>query len=113
MNTKALYKITNLVKEILEENIQARNSDTYLYLQVIYKVGLLKGINMNEMSVTDFLLRRSSLNFPNYETVSRVRRKLQAEHPELTSSKEVKAQKLINERVYRDYAQSKSIKIGE
>jgi hypothetical protein len=113
MNTKALYKITNLVKEILEENIQARNSDTYLYLQVIYKVGLLKGINMNEMSVTDFLLRRSSLNFPNYETVSRVRRKLQAEHPELTSSKEVKAQKLINERVYRDYAKSKSIKIGE
>ena len=108
MNTKALYKITNLVKEILEENIQARNSDTYLYLQVIYKVGLLKGINMNEMSVTDFLLRRSSLNFPNYETVSRVRRKLQAEHPELTSSKEVKAQKLINERVYRDYAKSKS-----
>jgi hypothetical protein len=113
MNTKALYKITNLVKEILEENIQARNSDTYLYLQVIYKVGLLKGINMNEMSVTDFLLRRSSLNFPNYETVSRVRRKLEAEHPELTSSKEVQKQKIINERVYRDYAQSKSIKIGE
>lgn len=113
MNTKALYKITNLVKEILEENIQARNSDTYLYLQVIYKVGLLKGINMNEMSVTDFLMKRSSLNFPNYETVSRARRKLQAEHPELTSSKEVKAQKLINERVYRDYAKSKSIKIGE
>jgi hypothetical protein len=68
---------------------------------------------MNEMSVTDFLLRRSSLNFPNYETVSRARRKLQAEYPELASNDSVKEQKIINERVYRDYARSKEVKIGD
>ena len=33
MNTR-LYQTTNLVKEVLEEKKRARNSDTYLYLQV-------------------------------------------------------------------------------
>jgi hypothetical protein len=102
MSTK-LYQTTNLVKEILENNIQARNSDTYLYLQVIYRVGLLKGIDVNAMSVTDFLLKRSKLGFPNYESVSRARRKLQAEHVELCGNESVEAQRIINEREFREF----------
>ena len=113
MNAKNLYQISNLVKEVLEENIQARNSDTYLYLQVIRKVGLLKGIDVNEMSVTEFLSQRTSMKFPNYETVSRARRKLQAEYPELASNDSVKEQKIMNERVYRDYARTKKVQIGD
>ena len=104
MNTsKNLYQTTNLVKEILENSMQARNSDTYLYLQVVYRVGLLKGIDVNAMSVTDFLLKRSKLGFPNYETVSRARRKLQAEHVELCGNEEVEAQKVVNERVFKEF----------
>ncbi len=102
MNTK-LYETTNLVKEILEENKQARNSDTYLYLQVIYRVGLLKGIDVNAMSVTEFLLKRSELNFPNYETVSRARRKLQADNVELCGNEEVEVQRVVNEREFREF----------
>ena len=104
MNTsKNLYQTTNLVKEILENSMQARNSDTYLYLQVVYRVGLLKGIDVNAMSVTDFLLKRSKLGFPNYETVSRARRKIQAEHIELCGNEEVEAQKEVNERVFKEF----------
>ena len=106
MNTK-LYQTTNLVKEILEESTQARNSDTYLYLQVIYKVGLLKGIDVNAMSVTEFLSKKNALGFPNYETCSRARRKLQAEYAELCGNEDVEAQRVINERVYKDYARRK------
>ena len=105
MNTsKILYQTTNLVKEILEDSIHARNSDTYLYLQVIYKVGLLKGIDVNAMSVTYFLSKRNELGFPCFETVSRCRRKVQAEHPELAPNKAVKGYRDINERVYREYS---------
>lgn len=102
MNTK-LYETSNLVKKVLEESKQARNSDTYLYLQVIHKVGMLKGIDVNAMSITEFLEKKKELGFPNYETCSRTRRKLQAEHEELCGSEEVEAQRVVNEREYREF----------
>ena len=105
--TKILYQTSKIVKEILENSKRARNSDTYLYLQVLYKVGLIKGIDVNAMSVTDFLLKRNELGFPCYETCSRARRKIQEEHPELAGSDDVEAQRILNERVFRDYARSK------
>jgi hypothetical protein len=105
--SKILYQISKLVKEILENDKRARNSDTYLYLQVLYKVGLIKGIDVNAMSVTEFLLKRNELGFPCYETCSRARRKVQEEHPELAGSDDVEAQRIINERVFRDYARRK------
>ena len=109
--SKILYQISKLVKEILENDKRARNSDTYLYLQVLYKVGLIKGIDVNAMSVTEFLLKRNELGFPCYETVSRARRKVQEEHPELAGTDDVEAQRIINERVYRDYAKRKNKRI--
>lgn len=105
--SKILYQISKLVKEILENDKRARNSDTYLYLQVLYKVGLIKGIDVNAMSVTEFLLKRNELGFPCYETCSRARRKVQEEHPELAGSDDVEAQRIINERVFRDFARRK------
>jgi hypothetical protein len=102
MSTK-LYQTTNLVKEILENNIQARNSDTYLYLQVIRKVGMLKGIDVNAMSITEFLTKKNALGFPNYETCSRARRKLQAEYVELCGNESVEAQRVVNEREFREF----------
>jgi hypothetical protein len=113
MNSKTLFQTKALVKEILEENKLARNSDTYLYLQVLYRVGQLKGINIKTMSIVDFLLRSNELGFPPYKTVERTRRTLKNEHPELAGNASVEEQRKINERVYRDYAKSKSIKIGE
>ena len=108
MNTsKILYQTNAIVKEILEKDENARNSDTYLYQQVLYHVGQLKGIDVNAMSVTYFLSHRNELGFPNYETCSRTRRKLQAEHPELAGTDEVEAGRVINERVFRDYAKKK------
>lgn len=111
MNTsKILYQTSKIVKEILEENKRARNSDTYLYLQVLYKVGKMKGIDVNAMSVTDFLMNRTALQFPCHETVSRARRKIQEKHPNLAGCDDVEAQRVINERVFRDYARSKQCK---
>ena len=109
MNTsKILYQTNKLVKEILESDKRSRNSDTYLYLQVLYQVGQIKGIDVNVMSVPDFLKNRNELGFPCFETVRRSRQKIQSEHPELAGSDEVEAQRIINERVYRDYAKRKN-----
>ena len=105
--SKSLYQTSAIVKEILENNRRSRNSDTYLYLQVLYKVGLIKGIDVNAMPVTEFLMKRNKLGFPCYESVSRARRKLQAEYSELAGTDEVEEQKVINERVYKEYARRK------
>ena len=106
--SKKLYQTNKIVKSILEEEEKARNSDSYLYLQVLYRVGQVKGIDVNAMSVPQFLLHRNQLGFPCFETVRRSRQKIQAEHPELAASDDVEAQRIINERVYRDYARSKN-----
>lgn len=102
--SKKLYQTNKIVQEILEQEERARNSDSYLYLQVLYHVGQVKGIDVNAMSVTKFLSERNALGFPCFETVSRCRRKLQAEHPELAPNKAVKGYRDVNERVYREYS---------
>lgn len=103
MNTRMLYQTTALVKEILEENKLARNSDTYLYLQVLLRVGNLQGINIKKLSIVEFLLKGSELGFPPFKTVERTRRKLKKEYPKLAGNSAVEKQREINEREYREY----------
>ena len=47
MEIKDLKTIHNLVKNILEEHPQARNSDNILYYHVIKHIGAQKGINID------------------------------------------------------------------
>ena len=105
--SKDLKKVSSIVEAILKEDERARNSDTRLYRQVVAYIGMNKGIDVGAMSVTYFLDHLNELNFPKYETVSRARRKIQAEHPELAGDDDVEAQRIINERVFKDYARRK------
>lgn len=105
--SKKLYQTSKLVQTILEEDERARNSDSFLYFKVLKEVGMLYGIDIDNIAVSQFLLNMRQLGFPNFETVRRARQKLQAEHPELGANDEVEAQRIINERVYRDFARRK------
>lgn len=105
---KDLKNVSKIVKAVLEEDERARNSDSRLYREVIACIGLKKGIDVGAMSVTYYLDHRKELGFPAFESISRARRKIQAEHPELAGCDDVEAQRVINERVYRDYARSKN-----
>ena len=111
--TKKLYQTSKLVQAILEQDEQARNIDGFLYLKVIREIGESKGIDVENMKVPYFLLHMNELGFPPFKSVDRARRKLQAEHPELAANSQVEAHRKMNERVYRDYAHSKKIKVGE
>lgn len=111
--SKKLYQTSKLVQDILEQDKRARNSDSFLYLKVLGIVGRMKGIDINSMSIPTFLLNMNEYGFPSFETVRRSRQKIQANNPELAACDDVEAQRVINERVYRDYAKSKAIKIGE
>ena len=70
-----LKTVSALVKNILIESEQARNSDNVLYLLVLKFYAERKGVNLNCVNVCDFLSYLDHKVFPAFETVRRSRRK--------------------------------------
>lgn len=99
-----LRNTTALVKSILEEDQQARNSDSFLYFQVLKRLGKDKNLDLDYVSVTVFLLNMAEWGFPPFESVRRARQKLQAEFPELSANEKVAEQRAENEEVFRQFA---------
>ena len=99
-----LKTTTKLVKAILEEDKQARNSDSFLYLKVLDHISQEKGIHLDGITVPDFLLSMNVLGFPGFETVRRTRQKIQQHNPELAACDNVKGMRMINETEFRRYA---------
>lgn len=101
-----LKVVTKLVEHILATDERARNSDSFLYLRVLTAIGDQKGVDVDSMSITTFLLNLRDYGFPPFESVRRARQKLQAKHPELAASDAVRAFRGENESLYRQYARS-------
>lgn len=93
-----------LVKTILEEDQEARNSDNYLYLKVLEYIATQSGYNLHSFRVPFFLQHMAEYGFPPFESVRRARQKAQAEFPKLAASKEVVEQRADNEKIYKNFA---------
>ena len=100
MNNKT--NITTLVKKVLETYPVARDSDNKLYYLVCKKLNPA----IDNYPFAHVLLNFNTLNLPNYETVGRVRRKLQERYPELAASKEVQKARSEKEQAFREYARN-------
>lgn len=96
---KNLKTIEDKVKYALSCNEKARDDDMTLYVCVC-AICLPAVVHMPFANV---LLHYRSLDLPNYESVGRIRRKLQAKYPELSASSEVKKRRAAQERHYRSY----------
>ena len=99
-----LQTVSKLVKGILEENKQARNSDSHLYLKVLEQKAKESGIDLKGMTVPFFLESYDVLGVPGFETVRRTRQKVQATYPELASAERVAAMRMENEKVFKAFA---------
>ena len=99
-----LKNTTALVKSILEQDKQARNSDSFLYLKVLSAVADQKGVSLESISVPCFLLHLQGTEFPPFESVRRARQKLQRRHPHLAACEAVEGFRAENEAEYRAYA---------
>ena len=99
-----LKTTTALVKSILEQDKQCRNSDSFLYLKVLSVIGKERGIDIDKMSVPYFLMHLHGAGFPGFETVRRTRQKIQQHHPELAACESVEGYRAENEQEYREYA---------
>ena len=96
-----LKTVSALVKQILEDDVDARNSDNVLYLEVLRYYASKKGIDLCQLSVPDFLMNMEQKGLPAFETVRRSRQKVQATYPGV-----VGAFRARNEKVYREFAKS-------
>ena len=101
-----LKQTRQLVKRILETNVKARNSDSYLYFCVISFRAAEKGIDLKGLSVAEYLLNMNTLGFPPFESVRRSRQLLQAEFPELAGSEEVQEFRAENEAAFVAFSRS-------
>lgn len=97
---KQLNSVKALVKTILEEDEQTRNSDSFLYLRLLERID--KAILT--VPVHDFLLGMGLWGIPPFESVRRARQKVQAECPWLAACDKVKEYRAENEEEYIDFA---------
>lgn len=102
---KKIRRTSDIVKDILENIPDTRNSDDKLYFQVC------KRINPDALNKPFYMvvLHRKEHSFPPFESVRRARQKLQASYPELCGSDEVEAERKVNEELVRKYARSVNV----
>ena len=95
-----LRTIEDKVRAILKKDEEARNDDMVLYLALCN--ACLK--DAGAMPLAEIMTQHKYLGLPSFESVSRTRRKLQAQHPELAGSRPVQKMRATGEKAYRRYA---------
>lgn len=95
-----MRKLENIVRHALEESREARDDDFLL----IFKV--YKAINESVIYKDFRQVMRDHVQYrlPSFESITRARRKVQKETPELRSSKRTKEIRAIEQDAFRDYA---------
>ena len=94
-------EIYNKVKALLQRDAKLGESDSALMARVWWNDLIQKGFDPAEMSATDFFVRLAHNQMPSYESITRARRKVMEECPELRgakySARKKKAEKVKNE----------------
>lgn len=98
-----LGQLKVMVQFILQEVPRTRNSDNALYVEVCHMVAQKKGIDLDSMLFSRVF---NSGEFPKYESVSRVRRKIQEEQPELRAEADVEAYRMLQEEEFKKFARN-------
>lgn len=70
-----LKTVSALVKNILEHDHKARNTDNHLYLMVLEHYSGLRGIDIHAMTVPVFLKELDRRSFPGFELSAEADRK--------------------------------------
>lgn len=99
-----LSTTSELVKDIMTVNPGARDSDNYLFYLVCKKLLADQEIDIEDMLFTKLFLSLPAYGLPQFETVGRVRRKIQQEYPELQCSEEVRIGRSMKQDSFMDYA---------
>lgn len=102
---KQIKKVSDVVKQVLEDVPAARNNNDILYINVCNRY------NPSVCAVPFHLVmfHRKKFNIPPFEGVARARRKVVAQYPELSGSDDVEAYREMNEEIMIDYARQVNV----
>lgn len=95
-----IYKISDIVKQVLINDERARGDDFYLYGQVMSKIDS----TFESMSAKFFFNNAKELKYIPFESVRRSRQKIQSENNELKPNKSIVNARKTNEKIMKDYA---------
>lgn len=100
-----LKKTSDIVKQVLQEIPETRNSDDLLYVNVCNRIN--PSVCQYQFHVV--LMNRKAFNLPPFESVRRSRQKIQQHFPELAASETIEGFRVVKEEEYRDYARSVNV----
>jgi hypothetical protein len=100
----AISKYKDVTRYVLETRPYTRNSDNYLYLEVIAFLGERMGANIKSMSLADVMNLAENGQIPGYDTIARLRRKVQDEDPDLMCERNIRAMRMEWEKEIREWA---------
>lgn len=92
--------IESKVMEILQKYPESRRNDFALYARYIQE----NNAELRDVGLIYALMQASALNMPNYESVTRARRKIQQQHPDLKPPKKTRELRGEREKMFREYA---------
>lgn len=95
-----LNTLKELVKDILEDNVSARNSDYILYELVLKE----KHPDALQVPTWYMLEHHADMRLTSFESVRRSRQKVQAENEHLRASDRVRVARLLEEGKYKEFA---------
>lgn len=98
-----LLHISELVKAFLIADERCRNSDSYLYFRVVKHLSAQQGVDIKDLTISDFLLNYQGKTFPCFETVRRTRAKVQECYPELKACETVEGYRVDKAGRFRAY----------
>ena len=107
-----IIKLYDLVKKLLQEKEELRGDDDLLYLTVIrivhpYWNNSRITTNIENAPIGEFFKMRKSAKIPTFESVTRCRRKVQEEIPDLKPCEKVQAARLKQEEEFYKWSQLK------
>ena len=98
-----LKTVESMVFDVLKANPKARDDDMELYY-IVAKEFFYLTHGQAMLLFEDVMRNYKALGIPCFESVRRTRQKIQAAHPELGCSPEVRRARHRTQRAYVDYA---------
>ena len=95
-----LYKVEDIVREVLKENKKSR-SDNFM---LVYEVYCRIDRNLTKKPFNHVMLLHDEYNLPSFESIVRCRRKLQADNENLRPSENIQELRLNKTADYINYS---------
>lgn len=103
---KEMRTIESIVENVLFLDADSRGNNDRLYYLVCQEYARDRGIAFTNLKFADVLSNRKIYTFPAYESVTRIRRKVQDENPELMPIDKITNYRYKREKQFIEYAHS-------